>query len=548
MKNSYLKRVVVIMACVFLLCVVLEPVGEITQVKAQNNNTGIPIYIQGQKKTFDSPPILKNGRVFLPIRYISEYFGAQVGWDEQTRTVTVKQGSKTVSLQIGSSSAQVNEKEVSLDVPAFVNAGRTYVPLRFIGEALGRFVDWDETERAVYVDTDAISKSVQMNINGKTFKINMVKVFLNNPHVGLRIAYGQNQIGLTESLMSMAQRSNAIAAINGTFFRAYETTNPKEPSGNLVIDGRIEHICFRDNPATTFGFTRDNKADIAYVAMKIQGEYVSIPDPDNAWLFDQGWYVGTINRSPIYWGSSSINLYTPKRGPTTRANNGGINIVVQNDTVVDKKQGSNVSIPKNGYIIHLYGSEVRYADWFQKGYQITYSDIYRVQQGNADIWKQGSNVSIPKNGYIIHLYGSEVRYADWFQKGYQITYSDIYRVQQGNADIWKQGVIEGALSAGPRLITNGKITVNPVAEHYTIPKITEYSTARSALGLTKDNKLLMVTVNSAKIEELATIMQKLGAYNAMNIDGGASSGLYYKGKMLTTPGRDLSNALIVVHK
>jgi len=34
----------------------------------------------------------------------------------------------------------------------------------------------------------------------------------------------------------------------------------------------------------------------------------------------------------------------------------------------------------------------------------------------------------------------------------------------------------------------------------------------------------------------------------MNIDGGASSGLYYKGKMLTTPGRDLSNALVVVHK
>jgi len=497
-KKSHLKRVVVIIACVFVLCMVLGPVGQSTKVKAQSSNTGIPIYIQGQKKTFDSPPILKNGRVFLPIRYISEYFGAQVGWDEQTKTVTVKQGSKNISLQIGSSVARIDGREVSLDVAAFINGGRTYVPLRFIGEALGRFVDWDETERAVYIDTDAVSRSIQMNINGKTFKINMVKVFLNNPHVGLKIAYGQNQVGLTESLMSMAQRSNAIAAINGTFFRAYETTNPKEPSGNLVIDGRIEHLCFRDRPATTFGFTRDNKADIAYVAMKIQGEYVSIPDPDNAWLFNQGWYVGTINRSPIYWGSSSINLYTPKRGSTTRANNGGINVVVQNDTVVDKLQGNNVAIPKNGYIIHLYGSEVRYADWFQEGYQIKYNDIYTVQQGNADIWKQGG--------------------------------------------------IEGALSAGPRLITNGKITVNPVAENYTIPKITEYSMARSALGLTKDNKLLMVTVNSAKIEELATIMQKLGAYNAMNIDGGASSGLYYKGKMLTTPGRDLSNALIVVHK
>jgi len=497
-RNSRFGRITVVAICAFLLCTLLGTSTPVINVQAQNSSSPIPIYIQGQKKSFDSPPILKDGRVFLPIRYISEYFGAQVTWDDQTKTVAIKQGSKTIFLQIGNPIAQIDGKEVSLDVPAFINGARTYVPLRFIGEALGRYVDWDQTERAVYIDTDAVSSTMQMSFGGKTFNVKVVKVFLNNPHVGLKIAYGQNQIGLTESLLSMAQRSNAIAAINGTFFRAYETTNPKEPSGNLIIDGRIEHLCFRDKPATTFGFTRENRADIAYVSMKIQGQYLSIPGPDNVWLYDQGWYVGTINRSPIYWGQSSINLYTSKRGPTTRANNGGINVVVENDTVVDKKQGNNVAIPKNGYIIHLYGTEIRYADWFQKGYQIEYNDIYSVQQGNANIWKQG--------------------------------------------------VIEGGLSAGPRLITNGKITVNPEAENYTIPKITEYSMARSALGLTKDNKLLMVTVNSAKIEDLATIMQKLGAYNAMNIDGGASSGLYYKGKLLTSPGRDLSNALLVIRK
>jgi len=53
--------------------------------------------------------------------------------------------------------------------------------------------------------------------------------------------------------------------------------------------------------------------------------------------------------------------------------------------------------------------------------------------------------------------------------------------------------------------------------------------ARSALGLTKDNKLLMVTVSQCENRGPSKIMQKLGAYNAMNIDGGASSGLYTKG-------------------
>jgi len=135
-KKPHLKKVVVIMVCVFLLCVVLEPIGESTKVQAQTSSSPIPIYIQGQKKSFDSPPILRDGRVFLPIRYISEYFGAQVTWEDQTKTVTVKQGSKTISLQIGNAIAQIDGKEVSLDVPAFINGARTYVPLRLLAKPL----------------------------------------------------------------------------------------------------------------------------------------------------------------------------------------------------------------------------------------------------------------------------------------------------------------------------------------------------------------------------------------------------------------------------
>jgi len=152
------------------------------------------------------------GVSFCQYVIFSEYFGAQVTWEDQTKTVTVKQGSKTISLQIGNAIAQIDGKDVFLlDVPAFINGARTYVPLRFIGEALGRYVDWDQTERAVYIDTDAVSSTMQMSFwRKKRSNVKVVKVFLNNPHVDLKIAYGQNQIGLTESLLSMAQRSNAI--------------------------------------------------------------------------------------------------------------------------------------------------------------------------------------------------------------------------------------------------------------------------------------------------------------------------------------------------
>lgn len=62
--------------------------------------------------------------------------------------------------------------------------------------------------------------------------------------------------------------------------------------------------------------------------------------------------------------------------------------------------------------------------------------------------------------------------------------------------------------------------------------------------MTKDGYVIIITVLSATINQLAQIMYELGCYNAMNLDGGASSGLYYNGQYLTKPGRDLSNALI----
>ena len=59
-----------------------------------------------------------------------------------------------------------------------------------------------------------------------------------------------------------------------------------------------------------------------------------------------------------------------------------------------------------------------------------------------------------------------------------------------------------------------------------------------------DGSVMLATVSGATIKEWAAVMQKLGAKQAMNLDGGASSGMYAGGKMLTSPGRLLSNTLV----
>lgn len=112
-------------------------------------------------------------------------------------------------------------------------------------------------------------------------------------------------------------------------------------------------------------------------------------------------------------------------------------------------------------------------------------------------------------------------------------------------DVFEQGIIEGAIQAGPRLVKDGAVDVNVVEEGFRDPKILTGGGARSAIGITKNHELLFVTSSGATIPQLAEIMKQAGAVQAMNLDGGASSGLYYNGKYLTTPGRKISNALIV---
>ncbi|MBN2981031.1 phosphodiester glycosidase family protein [Cohnella algarum] len=108
-----------------------------------------------------------------------------------------------------------------------------------------------------------------------------------------------------------------------------------------------------------------------------------------------------------------------------------------------------------------------------------------------------------------------------------------------------RGDVEGALQAGPRLVRDGKVELNVEDEGFKDPKILTGGGARTAIGVTRDHRLVLATVPGATIPQLAEIMRQAGALQAMNLDGGASSGLYYDGKYVTKPGRPIGNALVV---
>lgn len=91
------------------------------------------------------PPIQTGGRVLVPLRGIFEALGATVEYDRASSVVSATRGSTQIVLPIGSSQAKINASSVTLDVPSLVQRGRVFVPLRFVSEALGATLYWNST-------------------------------------------------------------------------------------------------------------------------------------------------------------------------------------------------------------------------------------------------------------------------------------------------------------------------------------------------------------------------------------------------------------------
>ncbi len=97
-----------------------------------------------------APKIVKNTTV-IPLRGVFDQFGADLRYDGKTRRVTVETEDTTIILTLDSDRALVNGKEVKLSTPAFVENGRTLIPLRFVGENLGYEIKWFGEERKVVI-------------------------------------------------------------------------------------------------------------------------------------------------------------------------------------------------------------------------------------------------------------------------------------------------------------------------------------------------------------------------------------------------------------
>lgn len=115
---------------------------------------GITVILDGEIVVFDAAqPALINNRTMVPMRKIFEALGAEVTWDNTTQTAKAVKDDMTVEITIGSDVMYSSGKPVEIDSPALLMRSRTYVPVRFVSNALGASVDWDGTKQIVYLTT-----------------------------------------------------------------------------------------------------------------------------------------------------------------------------------------------------------------------------------------------------------------------------------------------------------------------------------------------------------------------------------------------------------
>ncbi len=207
---------------------------------------------------------------------------------------------------------------------------------------------------------------------------------------------------------------------------------------------------------------------------------------NGSYKWPNNWYAWSINH--VYPSDKQVVIYTSAFGKTP--DDGGVNVIVKGDLVTEIV--AQPALP-------------------------------------------------PENGYIIHI-GKSEQIKNRFHSGDTVEYKVEYTLDD---QLFTES-IEFAVGAGPRLVSGGKVDVDFDRDGFTEEKIRSMQAARSFIGIHSDGSTIMGTTPRASIYQLADALVKAGLIDAMNLDGGASSGLYFNGRYITKPGREISNALVVI--
>jgi exopolysaccharide biosynthesis protein len=333
---------------------------------------------------------------------------------------------------------------------------------------------------------------IKRTIDKKPVKINLLRLDLTK--VRLDVVHALDSAIGTETTSSMAMRYGAFAAINAGFFRLDKSIFAGDATGVLAINNDLYSESYGGRVALMI----DNNLDRTQVSIERANisDFIEVNDK----TFDVG-----RNRERK---DNDLVLFSNNFNYTTLTDNNGIEFFIENKRVVKivDQKGSN-KIPSDGYILSASG---------------------KTREELKTILKLGTR--------IIH-----------FVKQSSPTDSTTGTLF---------GIAEDIIGGVPQLIENGKIEITWKQEKQS-KEFVETRHPRTAVAKLKDGKFLMITVNGRSAEsvginllELAQMLLKFGAMDAMNLDGGGSTTMFLDGKVVNQPSdkegeRKVGDAILV---
>lgn len=247
----------------------------------------IKVYIGGNPAPIADVPIIMNGRTLLPLRNILTNLGVQndnehIVWNAVNKSITINMGSTKVYLEVGKNKAYINDSPVTLDTSPIVYGknGRTYIPARFVAQALGYEVAWDKYLKRVYIQNCDEYKKVKLIVDTAILTMNKLDKFaisnkssVSDTEYTKRIDINRkNQIAhyssyLDSNVMTMNYESYSL---NGTCYVCYDW---KKGSFGTIGDWIkiIQPDIGFDNEFNNYYYDQIiNARDVIYSGLKIE--------------------------------------------------------------------------------------------------------------------------------------------------------------------------------------------------------------------------------------------------------------------------------------
>lgn len=123
-----------------------------------NAETDVKVKVDDKLIVFPDvePYINEDNRTLVPVRFIAKNLDCEVSWNEEIGQVGITGRGREIKLNIGQSEAFVNDKKIIFDTKSIIKDDRTFVPLRFVSQALGANVDWDGDIRTINITTEKV--------------------------------------------------------------------------------------------------------------------------------------------------------------------------------------------------------------------------------------------------------------------------------------------------------------------------------------------------------------------------------------------------------